>query len=157
MFQFGRIDTCLFTCKLPLIHSPLVGILLTNRYYPLCRRKTYFLHYPWAVLYPIITLLTAHCHLDNALMNLIFPYLCFRYFLNNYEIWLKRHRPAVFLLTRDVRIFDLINFDRFSRIRNDHENNLWIIRVKNRLFMKKMTDNQDTYFSRAKRMKINNS
>lgn len=121
MFQFGRIDTCLFTCKLPLIHSPLVGILLTNRYYPLCRRKTYFLHYPWAVLYPIITLLTAHCHLDNALMNLIFPYLCFRYFLNNYEIWLKRHRPAVFLLTRDVRIFDLINFDRLKDTKRSWE------------------------------------
>lgn len=121
MFQFGRIDTCLFTCKLPLIHSPLVGILLTNRYYPLCRRKTYFLHYPWPVLYPIITLLTAHCHLDNALMNLIFPYLCFRYFLNNYEIWLKRHRPAVFLLTRDVRIFDLINFDRLKDTKRSWE------------------------------------
>lgn len=42
MFQFGRIDTCLFTCKLPLIHSA-ARLLLTSRYYPLCRRgQTFF-------------------------------------------------------------------------------------------------------------------
>lgn len=76
MFQFGRIDTCLFTCKLPLVHSA-GRLLLTSRYYPLCRRgHTFFLTHASPLSYHYV-LLTAHSYLDNALINPIFPCLYF--------------------------------------------------------------------------------
>lgn len=56
MFQFGRIDTCLFTCKLPLIHSA-AQLLLTSHYYPLCRRKhTFFITHGSSVSYHYVLL-----------------------------------------------------------------------------------------------------
>lgn len=79
MFQFGRIDTCLFTCKLPLVRSG-ARLLLTNRYYPLCRRKhTFFVTRSILCILSLrIAYLLLVAALDYALMNRIFPCLYLR-------------------------------------------------------------------------------
>lgn len=59
MFQFGRIDTCLFTCKLPLIHSPFGRYTSNQPLLPpfVVAKHTFFIT-RGQVLHPIITLLT---------------------------------------------------------------------------------------------------